>query len=165
MKVAVFHPGTQHSWQTALALQQLGRLEFFATTILYQPDRWPYRLERLLPAPLGRRLNEEFQRFRFDPLDPALVQTAGLAEWIERLTSRAGLRRVSRWVDRIGNRRFVNQMRARMESPSSWPSAKGVRAFSTAPSATFAPTIPRWRRLRSAIPIGSCRWNWLARTL
>ena len=118
MKVAVFHPGTQHSWQTALALQQLGRLEFFATTILYQPDRWPYRLERLLPAPLGRRLNKEFQRFRFDPLDPALVQTTGLAEWIERLTSRAGLRGVSRWVDRIGNRRFVNQMRARVEGPS-----------------------------------------------
>ena len=82
MKLGVFHPGTQHSWQTALALQQLGRLEFFATTIFYQPDRWPYRLERILPAPLGRRLHAEFQRFRFDALDPALVQTAGVAEWL-----------------------------------------------------------------------------------
>lgn len=115
MKVAVFHPGTQHSWQTALALQQLGRLEFFATTILYQPDRWPYRLERLLPGPLGRRLHAEFQRFRFDALDPALVQTAGVAEWVERLTWRLGLRGVARRVDRLGNQRFVNQIRTRLE--------------------------------------------------
>ena len=47
MKVAVFHPGTQHSWQTAFALQQLGRLQWYATSIFYKPDSLPYLLERL----------------------------------------------------------------------------------------------------------------------
>jgi glycosyltransferase involved in cell wall biosynthesis len=117
MKVAVVHPGTQHSWQTAMALQQLERLEFYATSIFYQPDRWPYRLERLLPGPMGRRLHEEFRRFQFDGLDPALVETAGLAEWIERIAWRAGMRGLSRWVDRLGNRRFVHHLRARLEGP------------------------------------------------
>lgn len=133
MKLGVFHPGTQHSWQTALALQQLGRLEFFATTIFYQPDRWPYRLERILPAPLGRRLHAEFQRFRFDALDPALVQTAGVAEWLERLAMRAGQRRLARWVDQLGNRRFVNQLRARIEAPGAF----GLWGYSSASLSTF----------------------------
>ena len=55
MQIVVAHPGTQHSWQTAYALQQLGRLKFYATSIFYQPERWPYRIERYLPAPLKRR--------------------------------------------------------------------------------------------------------------
>ena len=53
MKVAVFHPGTQHSWQTAYALQQLDRLEWYATSIFYKPDSMPYLLERL-PGPRRR---------------------------------------------------------------------------------------------------------------
>jgi hypothetical protein len=37
MKVGVFHPGTQHSWQTALAFQEAGTLAWFATSIFYDP--------------------------------------------------------------------------------------------------------------------------------
>ena len=80
MQIGVFHPGTQHSWQTALALQQLGRLEWYATSIFYQPDLWPYRLERLLPGRLGDRLHREFSRFSQPALDPRLVRTSGMAE-------------------------------------------------------------------------------------
>lgn len=108
MKVAVFHPGTQHSWQTALALQQLGRLQWYATSIFYQPDRWPYRLERVLPGPLGARLGREFRRFSHPSLDPAQVRTSGVTEWLERMAGRAGWRRVTRWLDRFGNDRFVS---------------------------------------------------------
>ena len=103
MKVAVFHPGTQHSWQTALALQQLDRLAWFATSIFYQPDRLPYRLERILPGQLGARLGREFRRFSHPLLDPALVRTSGLTEWLERIASRAGQRQLARWLDRFGN--------------------------------------------------------------
>ena len=70
MKVAVFHPGTQHSWQTALALQQLERLEWYATSIFYQPDKWPYRLEKILPRALGAKASREFRRFNHPLLDP-----------------------------------------------------------------------------------------------
>lgn len=108
MKVGVFHPGTQHSWQTAYALQQLGRLQWYATSIFYQPERWPYRLESLLPGPIGTRLGREFRRFSHAGLDPALVRTAGMAEWLERIASRSGRRKLARWLDRVGNRRFVS---------------------------------------------------------
>lgn len=105
-QVGVFHPGTQHSWQTALALQQLDRLAWYATSIFYRPDRWPYTLERL-PGPLGKRLGSEFRRFFHPALDPALVRTAGAWEWFERIAARAGSTRLAAHLDAIGNRRFV----------------------------------------------------------
>ncbi|MBC2664446.1 glycosyltransferase family 4 protein [Novosphingobium flavum] len=108
MKVAVFHPGTQHSWQTALALQQLDLLQWYATSIFYQPDRWPYKLERVLPGSLGARLGREFRRFSHPSLDPALVRTFGLTEWVERIAARAGWRELARRIDRFGNDRFVS---------------------------------------------------------
>ena len=63
MKIAVFHPGTQHSWQTATAIQELGRLHFYSTSIFYKPDEWPYRIEGYLPARLRKRAHDEFRRF------------------------------------------------------------------------------------------------------
>lgn len=116
MAVAVFHPGTQHSWQTALALQQLGQLEWYATSIFHQPERWPYRLERYLPEPLAGRLHAEFGRFAHPGLDPALVRTGGLAEWVERIANRAGWRRLAQRIDAFGNRRFVTQIAAEIAS-------------------------------------------------
>lgn len=116
MSVAVFHPGTQHSWQTALALQQLGQLEWYATSIFHQPDRWPYRLERYAPEPLAARLRAEFGRFSHPGLDPALVRTGGLAEWFERIASRAGWRQLAQRIDAFGNRRFVAQIAAEIAS-------------------------------------------------
>lgn len=117
MRTALFHPGTQHSWQTALALQQLERLEWYATSIFYQPDRFPYRLERWLPGPLARPLQREFRRFRHDGIDPRLVRTAGLSEWIERIAMRAGARRLARSIDAWGNRRFVDHLASDLASP------------------------------------------------
>ena len=116
MKIGVFHPGTQHSWQTALALQQLDRLAWYATSIFYQPDRFPYRLEKMVPAALAARLNAEFRRFAHPQLDPALVRTAGLAEWFERLAARAGWHDLARRIDAVGNRRYVNVLAADIRS-------------------------------------------------
>ena len=110
MQVAVFHPGTQHSWQTALALQQLGRLAWYATSIFHQPDRFPYRLERYVPPPLARRMAKEFRRFEHAGLDPALVRTGGSAEWAERIAARAGWPGLALRIDAWGNRRFVRQI-------------------------------------------------------
>lgn len=107
LQVAVFHPGTQHSWQTSLALQQLGRLRFYATSIFYQPDRWPYRLERYVPEPVRGRLHGEFRRFSHPALDTSLVRTSGLSEWGERFAFRAGFRGLAKRIDRYGNERFA----------------------------------------------------------
>lgn len=110
MQVALFHPGTQHSWQSALSLQQLGKLAWYATSIYYKPDELPYRLERLLPTALAERLALEFRRFQHPDLDPALIRTGGLSEWLERVAARAGAYRVASRIDAWGNARFVRHV-------------------------------------------------------
>ena len=113
--VAVFHPGVQHSWQTAFALQQLDRLNVYATSIFYQPDRWPYRIERYLPTSLAARAHAEFRRFDGPPLDPARIETFGIAEWLERIANRAGWKQTAGRLDRWGNRRFARDLRGVVE--------------------------------------------------
>lgn len=106
MKVIVFHPGTQHSWQTATALQQLELLEFYATSIFYKRDEWPYKVARFVPPSVGRKLYQEFRRFEHPALDPDLVKTHGFFEWMERIAHRAGFPDLAVKLDLIGNRRF-----------------------------------------------------------
>ena len=114
--IAVFHPGTQHSWQTALALQQLDRLAWYATSIFHRPDRFPYSLERL-PG-LGRAIGARLRRFSHPGLDPARVKTLGLAEWLERVASVAGLPELARWVDFQGNAAFGRALRPALRDPA-----------------------------------------------
>jgi len=116
LKFAVIHPGTQHSWQTALAMQDLGRLQFFATSIFYQPRKWPYRLESFLPGALGRRVRAEFRRFSKPELDAADVRTTGIAEWLERLAYRAHLKTAAKFIDNWGNAHFAARMERILES-------------------------------------------------
>ena len=116
MKVAVFHPGTQHSWQTAYALQQLDCLQWYATSIFYKPANLPYVLDRL-PGSIGRRLGREFDRFRHGGLDPALVRTSGLIEWFERIAARSGLHGIARRLDVLGNQRFAQQIGRDIRGP------------------------------------------------
>ena len=110
MKIGVFHPGTQHVWQTALALQQLERLEWFATSLFYKPDEWPFWLERYVPGKAGEKLRREFGRIAMPQLDPSLVMTAGAAEWYQRLAMRMGFHRLARHIDAIGNKAFVRHL-------------------------------------------------------
>jgi glycosyltransferase involved in cell wall biosynthesis len=119
--VAVFHPGTQHSWQTAYALQHLDRLAWYATSIYYQPGRFPYTLEHL-PGSIGRRLGKQFRRFHHPALDPALVKTMGLSEWLERVAFTAGLPALARRIDFAGNAAFGRGLRGLASDP-------GVRAL------------------------------------
>ncbi|MEO0031017.1 MAG: hypothetical protein RIS94_775 [Pseudomonadota bacterium] len=116
MKVAVFHPGTQHSWQTATALQDLRALDFYATSIFYNPDRFPYRIEQYLPAKLRAKVHREFSRFEHRALDPDFVRTIGLFEWLERMASRAGHERLAVQLDRMGNRRFSRLLEREIRS-------------------------------------------------
>jgi glycosyltransferase involved in cell wall biosynthesis len=102
----VFHPGTQHSWQTASAIDELGRLQNFATSIFYQPDKWPYKLEKFLPQALSARIHSEFRRFQHPSLDPEMVLTSGMIEWVERIVRRLGARAFANRLDAMGNQRF-----------------------------------------------------------
>ena len=115
--VAVFHPGTQHSWQTAYALQQLGRLAWYATSIYYQPGRFPYVLEQL-PGAAGARIGSAVRKFAHPALDPALVRTSGLIEWLERIASAAGQRGLAQRLDFWGNHRFGRSLRGAVRDPA-----------------------------------------------
>jgi len=106
-RIGVFHPGTQHSWQTALAFQEAGMLGWYATSVFYDPARWPYRVERLLPGGLRQRLNAEFRR-RYTPvLDPARVRHLDPIEWFETAATRLGFLRMGRWLNIAGNKSFA----------------------------------------------------------
>lgn len=154
--VAVFHPGVQHSWQTALALQDLGRLDFYATSIFYQPDRWPYRIERWLPGRLGARVHAEFARFAGPLLAPDRIASFGAAEWLERIARRAGRHELASRLDTLGNRRFaagVRRLVARSGPSVLWGyngSALDVFARAEAAAARVLDrTIGDWRAYRA----------------
>ena len=109
MRVGVFHPGTQHSWQTALGFQEAGLLGWYATSAFYDPARWPYKLERYVPQKMSERLNREFRRRHNAFLDADKVRQFGLWEWGEVLLRRIGQQRMSEQVNVLGNRDFCQQ--------------------------------------------------------
>jgi glycosyltransferase involved in cell wall biosynthesis len=106
LRVGVFHPGTQHSWQTALAFQESNQLVWYATSIFYDPTIWPYRLERMVPDGLGKRLHRNFQRRYTPALSPTLVRQFGYWEWAETIARRLGAHHLAGWANERGNIAF-----------------------------------------------------------
>lgn len=106
MKVGVFHPATQHSWQTALAFQESGDLGWYASSIFYDPTRWPYKVERCLPTPLREPLHREFRRRSHPFLNPRHVRQFGFYEWAETAATRMRYRTLAHWLNVKGNRQF-----------------------------------------------------------
>lgn len=104
--VGVFHPVTQHSWQTSLAFQQAGRLRWFATSVYYDPQRWPYRIERWLPGRLAEKIHKEFERRVSPSLDPKLVRQLSLGEWASAALRRSNQHKLEHWLNRINARAF-----------------------------------------------------------
>lgn len=114
-KIGVFHSGTQHSWQTALAFQGSGQLAWYATSVFYDPNRWPYRLEGFLPEGAAQRLNREFRRRHTPYLDVAKVRQFGTWEWLETGLSRLDAPRFAGWANRRGNVAFGRSVIRLME--------------------------------------------------
>jgi glycosyltransferase involved in cell wall biosynthesis len=106
MRVGVFHPGTNHSWQTALAFQENQTLAWYATSVFYDPKRWPYRIESYLPARYRYQLHREFTR-RYTPLlDPKLIRRIRSWEWLRVASSRLSAHKFNLWLYQVGNARF-----------------------------------------------------------
>ena len=104
IRVGVVHPGTQHSWQTASALQELRNLSWFATSIFYVADRWPYNALNFLPRPYRSRVHRELMRFYHPSLDPSFVHTFGTSQWLMRMASRAGWKRTANFFMRLNDK-------------------------------------------------------------
>jgi glycosyltransferase involved in cell wall biosynthesis len=106
LNVGVFHPVTQHSWQTSLAFQEAGRLRWFATSVYYEPHRWPYRIEQWLPGRLAEKIHAEFERRVSPSLDPALVRQLSPGEWASAALRRANQHRLEHWLNKVNARVF-----------------------------------------------------------
>ncbi|MDB5395216.1 MAG: hypothetical protein JWM91_2722 [Rhodospirillales bacterium] len=102
----MFHPGTQHSWQTALAFQESRQLRWYATSVFYDPAKWPYRLERVLPGPYADRAHRQLIRRYNSQLDPTVVRQMGWAEWLAIFVSSKGLGGLADKVRRRAVREF-----------------------------------------------------------
>lgn len=106
MKTMVLHPGTQHSRQTALALQDLGRLHCLLTGLFDHPDSGVRSFVSRVPAPIARPIERELSRFASSLLDPALVRAKPRFELPERLATRLGAAELGRAIDAALNARF-----------------------------------------------------------
>jgi glycosyltransferase involved in cell wall biosynthesis len=96
-RVGVAHPGTQHSWQTALAFQEADALEWYATSFYYKPDSWPDKGASFLPGPLRAAAERQLRRRHLPALRQDLVRRRLETEFLERpigrfLSKRAMLR-------------------------------------------------------------------------
>lgn len=99
MKVGVFHVGTQHSWQTARAFQEEEALAWYATSVFYKPEAWPYRIERWAPGGLAARLHREFTRRHTTELRADLVHLLGPWEWPRTVARRLHLATLDHWAN------------------------------------------------------------------
>lgn len=107
LQVGVFHPGTQHSWQTARALQDNDDLAWYATSIFWAKDRLPYSLVPFLPRFMYRRVTAELRRFYHPGLDLGRVETFAGLEWAMRIAARLRIRRFARRLQRSSNTAFA----------------------------------------------------------
>jgi glycosyltransferase involved in cell wall biosynthesis len=108
--VGVFHPGTQHSWQTARALYDLDRLGWFATSIFHVPKRLPYSLVPYFPSSIRRRVLSELRRYHHPALKSEFVHTTN-GEWLMRVAARIGLRNIASYLHQRGNSTIVRPVR------------------------------------------------------
>lgn len=87
-RVLVAHPGTQHSYQTALGLQESSLLHRYVTGFYYKRGPLAAAALGLVPVALGKRLERELQRRHHAALDPGLIETSPLRELLYVLSAR-----------------------------------------------------------------------------
>lgn len=103
VKIGVFHPGTQHSWQTALAFQDASALEWYATSVFFLKNRFPYNLAFYLPRYIRNKVLARLRRRMHPDLDESLVKTFGMHEWLETLARSVSANGIASAIDRTGN--------------------------------------------------------------
>jgi len=98
-KVIVAHPGTQHSYQTALGLQEAGMLKAYLTGFYYKKPSFVSTSAHLFPTRFASRLERELNRRRKEELDQNLVRTLPIPELM--YVASARLKCLGRWSDQL----------------------------------------------------------------
>lgn len=106
--VLLVHPGKQHAYEVALALQRVGQLREFVTGLYYKPGTFPYSVLGYLPGSVRRSLLREFAKRTAPDLSTELIQSWPYAEIVSRTVGRIP------WVYRLSRGRsgypFVNKV-------------------------------------------------------
>jgi alpha-maltose-1-phosphate synthase len=115
-KVIVAHPGQQHSYQTALAMQEAGLLDLYLTGFYYKPDHFASTIINALPEGYRQAILRELKRRYLTGLDTHRIRSHALVELAQVIAGR--LRRSSdpslmlyrnenfqRWVKKLIARR------------------------------------------------------------
>lgn len=116
--VVVAHPGTQHSYEAAIALQNAGLLREYITGLYFKEAGWPYRLGGLLPTKERLRLYAQMAKRRKHGLRDEMVRTY---PWIEGVFLASKHRKMPRWLPDafcVRNRIFHRLVANRVESTS-----------------------------------------------
>ena len=134
--VLLAHPGTQHSYEAAIALQDAGLLREYVTGLYFKEGGWSYRLGGLLPSKARLRLSALLAKRRKRGLRDEMVRTY---PWLEGAFLVSKHRMMPKWMpDTFGlrNRIFHRLVAKRVESTA--PRALlcydgcGVEAFQAA---------------------------------
>lgn len=78
--VIIAHPGTQHSYQTALGLQEVDMLQRYVTGFYYKKNGFFSNLMPLFPEKYRERLERDLKRRRKEELNDTLIETFSLNE-------------------------------------------------------------------------------------
>jgi glycosyltransferase involved in cell wall biosynthesis len=105
-QIGLFHPGRQHSWQTAAALNAAGALAWHATAIYYDPNRLPYRAAAIVPGRTGEKMRRLLQRRAHPLLDTQRIRHLPALEWLELSLARLGWRAAANRANSAGNALF-----------------------------------------------------------
>jgi alpha-maltose-1-phosphate synthase len=134
--VLLAHPGTQHSYEAAIALQNAGLLREYVTGLYFKEGGWPYRLAGLLPTEARLHLYALLAKRRKCGLRDQMVRTY---PWLEGAFLISKHRMMPKWMPdtfSLRNRIFHSLVAKRVESTA--PRALlcydgcGVEAFQAA---------------------------------
>jgi len=89
-----------------MAFQQNNCLAWYATSVFYKPEQFPYNLAKFAPPNKQTKILSRLKRRYHPELNPELVQTFGLSEWLETAAVHVGARKLAAAIDRKGNDLF-----------------------------------------------------------
>jgi len=158
-RVAVVHPGTQHSLQTALAFQEAGALAWYATAMYGGERHFPRSWARWLPRSLRSRIEVECRKRWHAGLDEGLVITRPGLECAVVAAQRLGPLR--RWAPGL--------IRRRDRVFGAWAGSKAARetdvlvAFGTSGDQAFAEAKPAG--VRCVLDHPTSHWSFMVRAM
>ncbi len=137
--VIVAHPGVQHSYETALGVQQAGMLQYYVTGLYSKRGGALGRLVQHLPRSLRSKVERELRRRCREGLDENLIKMLPMAELAYVSAARLGLS--ERWASRLvtwRNGRFADAVGsiAQRENPLA------LHCYDTAALGAFARAKP-----------------------